>query len=129
MDDFNSSFDAAAKSFIAQEGKAFILPRRIHEIPKNCLVSAPYFKIASRTTDFLALLDGEVRKAPAIGIPVEDACLLMKRFGSNLKPRSLGLMLRRSIPFHVLTIYKGRVRLTTREVTEKLNRKFKGRVA
>lgn len=105
-----------------EEEDRYVLPDRLLGIPRDCFVNPRPFKRWGRTEDFLKLLDSEVRKAPNKGLALEDACKLMEQFGKTISVNGLQVLLGRTVAIHTLTIAAGRVRLSTRELLEKIAR-------
>jgi hypothetical protein len=119
----DSAIDEAVQTVLYREkAERIVLPKSAFEIPRNCYVNPRPIIVWGRTEDFLKLLDAEVRKAPAEGVALADACELMKQLGGTLKVNALQKLLSRTMPIHVLTVYKNRVRLSTAEVLEKIKR-------
>lgn len=114
--------DAAQTMLSRQKAERIRLPKSIADIPRDCLVYPRQPRNFGRTEDFLKLLDSEVRKAPAVGVSMKDAVKLMERFGGAKSEHGIYLLLSRTIAQHTLTVYKGHVRLSTRELIEKINR-------
>lgn len=96
------------------------LPKRAFDIPRDCYVNPRPMIRWARTEEFLNALDAQVRHSPAEGVPLKDACQLMRRFGGTLKVNSLQILLERTRSIHALTVYKGHVRLSTKELLERL---------
>ena len=121
----DTAIDEAVQVVLDREKREkIVLPKSVFEsIPKNCYVNPRPIMVWGRTEDFLKLLDSEVRKAPAEGVELKDACGLMKGLGGSLSVNALQKLLARTMPLHVLTVYKGKIRLSTAELLEKLERK------
>jgi hypothetical protein len=118
----NAILDAVQAVLKREKDEKIVLPRNVLDIPKNCFVNPRPIYVWGRTEDFLKLLDSEVRKAPAEGVSLKTACELMKGLGGSLSVNALQKLLARTMPLHVLTVYKNRVRLSTAEVLEKIKR-------
>ncbi len=94
------------------------LSRKALEGIKDGLVYPRPVKLCLRMEDFLRALDAAVRKNPRDGVSIEDACALRVAHGFSANPRRLAEGLKNTAPIHSLTIYRGRVRLSTRELRE-----------
>lgn len=117
------SMQVAVRGVIQQEkNNRIVLPKSVSSITRDHLVNPRPVNVWGRTKDFLELLDAEVRKSPAEGITTARACELMKSLGGTLQESALRILLTRTMPIHSLTIWKRRVRLSTREVLEKIER-------
>lgn len=101
------------------------LPKGAKQIPKAYLVPVEPLRLFRRTSDFLAALDGKVRKAPAEGVTIEEACALMRKLGGTLTSDGLRRILVRTRTMHVLAVHKDRVRLSTDELVSRVNREWK----
>lgn len=126
MDDnaLRDSMQTAVREVIQREKKTrIVLPKSVSSITRDHLVNPRPVNVWGRTKDFLELLDAEVRKSPAEGISTARACELMQQLGGTLQESALRILLTRTMPIHSLTIWKRRVRLSTREVLEKIERK------
>lgn len=118
----NEILEAVQTVLNREKEDKYTLPQRLLEIPKDCFVNPRPPKVWGRTMDFLSLLDSEVRKAPAKGILLKDACKLMEHFGSPISVNGLQVLLGRTVRVHTLTVLGGRVRLSTKELLEKIAR-------
>lgn len=117
------SMQVAVRGVIQQEKNSrIVLPKSVSSITRDHLVNPRPVSVWGRTKDFLELLDAEVRKSPAEGISTARACELMKQLGGTLQESALRILLSRTMPLHSLTVYRRRVRLSTREVLEKIER-------
>lgn len=94
------------------------LPRGAVDLLKDGLVYPRPVRMYVRTEEFIKALDAMVRRNPKEGVSIEDACALRKQYGFSDKSRLLRDGLKMTAPIHSLTIYRGRVRLSTRELRE-----------
>ena len=126
MEDSNALLDSmqsAVRLAIGQEKKnRIVLPKSVSSITRDNLADPRPVQVWGRTKDFLELLDAEVRKSPAEGVSTARACELMKQLGGTLQESALRILISRTMPIHSLTIWKRRVRLSTREVLDRIER-------
>lgn len=117
------SMQVAVRGVIQQEKKnRIVLPKSVSSITRDHLANPRPVQVWGRTKDFLELLDAEVRKSSAVGVSTSRACELMKQLGGTLQESALRILLARTMPLHSLTIDRRRVRLSTREALEKIER-------
>ncbi len=103
------------------------LPRGAAEIPRDCLVYPRPIRMWGRTEEFLKMLDTKVRKSPVEGVSLKDAALMLKSLGGGSSEASLVMLLSRTMPIHSMTVYRGRVRLSTRELMERSEHEWRAK--
>lgn len=117
------SMQVAVRGVIQREkNDRIVLPKSVSSITRDHLANPRPVQVWGRTKDFLELLDAEVRKCPAEGVSTARACELMKQLGGTLQESALRILLARTMPLHSLTVYRRRVRLSTRETLDKIER-------